>query len=158
VTALEIRDLHKHYGDFHALDGANLTVPEGSLYGLLGPNGAGKTTLMKAVAGLRRPTSGQISLFGRPHDRRLLTQVGALLESPGLWPQLDAVTHLRIHARLRGVPPARIDEVLGLMKLTEVRTRKVAKYSLGMPLGSPHTARFAHRRSVRSPTHSGGRR
>ncbi|MBX6385942.1 MAG: ATP-binding cassette domain-containing protein [Microbispora sp.] len=132
MPALEIRDLHKHYEGFHALDGANLTVPEGSLYGLLGPNGAGKTTLMKAVAGLRRPTSGRITLFGRPHERRLLIQVGALLESPGLWPQLDAVTHLRIHARLRGVPARRIDEVLSLMNLTEVGTRKVAKYSLGM--------------------------
>nr|ADK32562.1 putative lantibiotic ABC transporter ATP-binding protein [Microbispora corallina] len=132
MAALEIRDLHKHYDDFHALDGANLTVPDGSLYGLLGPNGAGKTTLMKAVTGLRHPTSGHISLFGRPYERRLLTQVGALLESPGLWTQLDAVSHLRIHARLRGVPETRIGEVLSLMNLTEVSTRKVAKYSLGM--------------------------
>jgi ABC-2 type transport system ATP-binding protein len=132
MPALEIRDLHKHYDDFHALDGANLTVPEGALYGLLGPNGAGKTTLMKAVTGLRRPTSGRISLFGRPHERRLLTQVGALIESPGLWTQLDAATHLRIHARLRGVPASWIDEVLSLVNLTDVSTRKVAKYSLGM--------------------------
>ncbi|GGM74765.1 ABC transporter ATP-binding protein [Thermopolyspora flexuosa] len=132
MAALEIRDLHKHYDGFRALDGANLTVPEGSLYGLLGPNGAGKTTLMKSVAGLRRPNSGRIHLFGRPLERRLLTQVGALLESPGLWAHLDAVAHLRIHARLRGVPQRRIDEVLELVKLTEVRSRKVAKYSLGM--------------------------
>lgn len=132
MPPLQVKNLHKHYDGFRALDGADITVPDGSLYGLLGPNGAGKTTLMKAVTGLRRPTSGEIRLFGRPYDRRMLTQVGALIESPGLWTTLDAVTHLRIHARLRGVPARRIDEVLDVVRLTDVSTRKVAKYSLGM--------------------------
>lgn len=132
MLALEVSDLHKSYGGFNALNGASLSVPAGMLYGLLGPNGAGKTTLMKAVAGLRRPTSGTISVFGQPHTRGSLRQIGALIESPGLWPHLNAIAHLRISARLRGVPEGRIDEVLEQVGLTSISQRKVAKYSLGM--------------------------
>lgn len=132
MLTLEITGLHKHYGDHRALDGVDLTVRSGEVYGLLGPNGAGKTTLMKTVLGLQRPTSGDIRLFGKPHERRLLAEVGALVESPGLWPQLDAVAHLRTHARLRGVSEQWIGDVLDQVQLSNVRTRKVAKYSLGM--------------------------
>jgi ABC-type multidrug transport system ATPase subunit len=132
VLALDIKDLHKHYGAHHALDGVNLSVREGEIYGLLGPNGAGKTTLMKTVLGLQRPTSGTITLFGQPHSRPLLAEVGALIEMPGLWAHLDAVTHLRLHAQLRGVAPDRIDVVIDQVQLGEVRHRRVAKYSLGM--------------------------
>ena len=132
MPALDIKDLHKHYGAHHALDGVNLEVREGEIYGLLGPNGAGKTTLMKTVLGLQRPTSGSITLFGRPHDRALLAEVGALIEMPGLWSHLDAVTHLRLHAKLRGVSLDRVDAVIDQVQLGEVRHRRVAKYSLGM--------------------------
>ncbi|WP_280309323.1 ATP-binding cassette domain-containing protein [Nocardia abscessus] len=124
--------LHKHFGKHHALDGVDLSVGMGEVYGLLGPNGAGKSTVMKTVLGLQRPTSGVIQLFGQPYDRTRLVDVGALIETPGLWPKLDAVTHLRIHARLRGVPEEWIDETLAVVQLSEVRTRKVQAYSLGM--------------------------
>ncbi|BCJ44155.1 lantibiotic ABC transporter ATP-binding protein [Actinoplanes ianthinogenes] len=132
MLALDIKNLHKHYGAHHALDGVDLAVREGEIYGLLGPNGAGKTTLMKTVLGLQRPTSGSITLFGEPHSRALLAQVGALIEMPGLWSHLDAVTHLRLHAKLRGVPLERIETVIDQVQLGEVRHRRVAKYSLGM--------------------------
>jgi ABC-type multidrug transport system ATPase subunit len=132
MLALEVSGLHKHYGKHHALDGADLRVRAGEVYGLLGPNGAGKSTLMKTVLGLQRPTSGEIRLFDRPYDRAQLAEVGALIETPGLWPQLDAVAHLRIHARLRGVPEDWIDGVLDLVKMGSVRDRKVGAYSLGM--------------------------
>ena len=132
MLTLEVSGLHKHYGDHRALDGVDLTVRSGEVYGLLGPNGAGKTTLMKTVLGLQRATRGDIRLFGEPHERRLLCQVGALVEVPGLWSHLDAVAHLRTHARLRGVPESWIEDVLGQVQLGEVRDRKVAEYSLGM--------------------------
>ncbi|WP_035303421.1 ABC transporter ATP-binding protein [Actinokineospora inagensis] len=132
MTTLEVAGLHKHYGDHHALDGIDLTVRPGEVYGLLGPNGAGKTTLMKVVLGLQRPTSGTIRLFGLPYDRSLLAQVGALVEVPGLWQHLDAVAHLRVHARLRGVAERWIDDVLDQVRLADVRHRAVGKYSLGM--------------------------
>jgi ABC-2 type transport system ATP-binding protein len=132
VFALEVAQLHKHYGIHHALDGVDLSVRTGEVYGLLGPNGAGKSTVMKMVLGLQRPTSGVIRMFGQPSDRTRLVDVGALIETPGLWPKLDAVTHLRIHARLRGVPEEWIDETLAVVQLSDVRTRKVQAYSLGM--------------------------
>lgn len=132
MLTLEISKLHKHYGKHRALDGADLTVRPSEVYGLLGPNGAGKTTLMKAVLGVQRPTSGQIRLFGQPYHRRLLTQVGALIETPGLWPHLNAVEHLQVHAQLRGVPVQWIGRVIEQTRLHEVAHRRVAKYSLGM--------------------------
>ncbi|MGX1128845.1 ABC-type multidrug transport system ATPase subunit [Streptomyces glaucescens] len=130
--ALLIRDLHKHYGAHRALDGVDLTVATGEVYGLLGPNGAGKTTLMKALLGLQRPTAGTIEILGRPVGRDSLAEVGALIEVPGLWPQLTADETLRIHARLRGVPFEWIDPALELVGMTGARQRKVRTYSLGM--------------------------
>ncbi|HEY2766463.1 MAG TPA: ATP-binding cassette domain-containing protein [Pseudonocardiaceae bacterium] len=132
TTALRISDLHKHYGSHRALDGAGLTVPAGEVYGLLGPNGAGKTTLMKIVLGLQRPTSGEVEIFGRAHATALLADIGALIETPGLWPSLDAMTHLRIHAKLRCVPESWIEPALNLVGLHQVADRKVGQYSLGM--------------------------
>ncbi|MGH3871146.1 MAG: ABC transporter ATP-binding protein [Pseudonocardiaceae bacterium] len=132
MLTLEISQLHKHYGDHRALDGVDLTVRPGEVYGLLGPNGAGKTTLMKTVLGLQRPTSGEIRLFGERYHPWLRSKVGALVETPGLWPHLNAVEHLRVHSRLRGVPQRWIGDVLAQTQLTEVRERRVAEYSLGM--------------------------
>ena len=61
---IEIQDLHKHFGGFHAVDGVSLTIEQGSITGLIGPNGAGKTTLFNAIAGLHKPTHGQVLLAG----------------------------------------------------------------------------------------------
>ena len=69
-----VEDLHKHFGGFHAVDGASMTIAEGSITGLIGPNGAGKTTLFNVVAGRLKPTSGRVSMAGGditglpPHD------------------------------------------------------------------------------------------
>ncbi|MFG2339582.1 ABC transporter ATP-binding protein [Streptomyces yangpuensis] len=130
--ALSIKELHKHYGGHRALDGVDLTVRAGEVYGLLGPNGAGKTTLMKALLGLQRPTSGTIEIFGEPIGRETLAQVGALIEVPGLWPNLTADETLRVHAKLRGVPLEWAEPALQVVGMTEARGRKVSKYSLGM--------------------------
>ncbi|MEM8631589.1 MAG: ABC transporter ATP-binding protein [Pseudomonadota bacterium] len=59
-----VEDLHKHFGGFHAVDGASLTIEEGSITGLIGPNGAGKTTLFNVVAGVLKPTSGRVTMAG----------------------------------------------------------------------------------------------
>jgi ABC-2 type transport system ATP-binding protein len=130
--ALLIRDLRKHYGAHRALDGVDLTVEPGEVYGLLGPNGAGKTTLMKVLLGLQRPTGGTLEILGRPVGRDSLAEVGALIEVPGLWPQLTADETLDIHARLRGVPTEWIDPALELVGMTGARQRRVKEYSLGM--------------------------
>ncbi|MDC0772897.1 ABC transporter ATP-binding protein [Streptomyces sp. HD] len=132
VPALAIQQLHKHYGAHRALDGVDLTVRQGEVYGLLGPNGAGKTTLMKALLGLQRPTSGRIELFGGPVGRESLAEVGALIEVPGLWPTLTGQETLKVHAALRCVPEEWIEPALELVKMTEARDRRVGAYSLGM--------------------------
>ncbi|MBP7094294.1 MAG: ATP-binding cassette domain-containing protein, partial [Candidatus Kapabacteria bacterium] len=61
---IEIHDLHKHYGDFHAVNGLSLSVAQGDVYGFLGPNGAGKSTTIRMMLSLIRPTSGSIRVFG----------------------------------------------------------------------------------------------
>ena len=71
---IEVRDLHRHFGGFHAVDGASLTIPQGGITGLIGPNGAGKSTLFNVIAGVLPPTSGQVLMEGRditglpPHE------------------------------------------------------------------------------------------
>ncbi|MEL6551257.1 MAG: ABC transporter ATP-binding protein [Pseudomonadota bacterium] len=71
---IEVHDLHKHFGGFHAVDGATLSIEEGSITGLIGPNGAGKTTLFNVIAGNLEPTSGRVTMAGEditglpPHD------------------------------------------------------------------------------------------
>lgn len=130
--ALQTRDLHKHYGSHHALDGADISVPCGQVYGLLGPNGAGKSTLMKIVLGLQRPTRGSVAVFGRAHSVGRLGDIGALIESPGLWPSLDARAHMRVHAKLRCAPEDWIDSALRTVNLHEIVDRKVGQYSFGM--------------------------
>jgi ABC-type multidrug transport system ATPase subunit len=87
--ALAVRDLRKSYGSRLALDGLDLTVPSGVVYGFLGPNGAGKTTTMRLLTGLLKADGGTIELLGRPYtrgDRRLLFDVGALVETPSCYP------------------------------------------------------------------------
>jgi ABC-type multidrug transport system ATPase subunit len=130
--ALQTRDLHKHYGSRRALDGADIRVSYGEVYGLLGPNGAGKSTLLKIVLGLQRPTSGAISVLGQVNGISALGEIGALIESPGLWPSLDAQTHMRIHAKLRCAPEGWIEGALGTVDLHQVGDRKVDQYSFGM--------------------------
>ena len=64
LPLIDIQDLHKHFGGFHAVDGVSLTIEQGSITGLIGPNGAGKTTLFNAIAGLHKPTRGKVLLGG----------------------------------------------------------------------------------------------
>jgi ABC-2 type transport system ATP-binding protein len=134
--ALAIRGLRKSYGSRLALDGLDLTVPSGVVYGFLGPNGAGKTTTMRLLTGLLHPDAGTIELLGRPFrrgDRRHLFAVGALIESPSFYPYLDGRQNLRALAAT-GAPVGvgRIEELLELVGLRERARDKVAGYSLGM--------------------------
>jgi ABC-2 type transport system ATP-binding protein len=136
APALEIRGLRKSYGSRRALDGLDLTVPSGVVYGFLGPNGAGKTTTMRLLTGLLHPDGGTIEMLGRPFsrsDRRRLFDVGALVESPSFYPYLSGRENLRALAAA-GAPTARrrIEEVLEIVGLRDRASDKVSRYSLGM--------------------------
>jgi len=134
--ALATRQLKKRYGTRQALDGLDLSVPSGVVYGFLGPNGAGKTTTMRLLTGLIHPDGGSIEMLGRPftrRDRRRLFDVGALVESPSFYPYLSGRENLRALAAAGArTPKNRVDEVLDLVGLHERGRDKVSGYSLGM--------------------------
>jgi ABC-2 type transport system ATP-binding protein len=134
--ALSTRGLRKSYGSRQALDGLDLTVPAGVVYGFLGPNGAGKTTTMRVLTGLIHPDGGTIEMLGRPftrRDRRRLFDVGALVESPAFYPYLSGRANLQaLAASGAPTPSRRVDEVLDVVGLRERAGDKVSRYSLGM--------------------------
>ena len=134
--ALVTRGLRKSYGTRLALDGLDLSVPEGVVYGFLGPNGAGKTTTMRLLTGLMHPDAGSIELLGRPFgrgDRKRLFDIGALVETPAFYPYLSGRSNLRELASTGApVSKARIEELLELVGLRDRATDPVSRYSLGM--------------------------
>ncbi|GAB3450468.1 lantibiotic protection ABC transporter ATP-binding protein [Streptomonospora sediminis] len=132
TEALRIAGASKSLGGNTALQEAAITVHSGEVYGLLGPNGAGKTTMMKAIAGLLHLDSGEIALFGRPMSARSRVEVGTLIEGPALWPHLNALEHIRVHARLRGVPREWGLQALSSLGMADVAKRPTSAYSLGM--------------------------
>jgi ABC-type protease/lipase transport system fused ATPase/permease subunit len=90
---LQVQDLKKYFGQLHAVDGVNLSVSRGQVYGFLGPNGSGKTTTIGMILGLIHPTAGSITLFGEPVTplkNKSLQRVGALVGTPSLVPFLSA--------------------------------------------------------------------
>jgi len=135
-AALATRGLRKSYGSRLALDGLDLTVPRGLVYGFLGPNGAGKTTTMRLLVGLIHPDAGSIELLGAPYtarDRRRLHHVGALIEAPSFYPFLSGRENLRaLAASGARVRPARLEELLELVGLPDRAADKVGNYSMGM--------------------------
>ena len=105
--AIETRGLTKIYGGQKAVDGVDLHVGKGRVYGLLGRNGAGKTTVMKMILGLTSITSGEAYVFGQTvkgHEKRIYPRIGAMIESPGFYPNLTGTENLEIFAALRGTP------------------------------------------------------
>jgi ABC-2 type transport system ATP-binding protein len=134
--ALATKGLRKSYGSRLALDGLDLSVPSGVVYGFLGPNGAGKTTTMRVLTGLIHPDGGSMELLGRPfsgRDRRRLFDVGALVETPAFYPYLSGRNNLKaLAASGAHVPAKRIEEVLEMVGLRERSGDKVSRYSLGM--------------------------
>jgi ABC-2 type transport system ATP-binding protein len=134
--ALATRGLKKSYGARKALDGLNLSVPAGVVYGFLGPNGAGKTTTMRVLTGLIHADGGNVEILGKPFkrgDRHRLFDVGALVESPTFYPYLSARANLREIAASGGpVTSSRIGELLELVGLSDRAGDKVQGYSMGM--------------------------
>lgn len=129
MNVIEARGLTKAYRGKRVVDRLDMRVAQGDIYGFVGKNGAGKSTVMKMVCGLVTPTEGEIRLFGdaRPGGEGDL-RVGALIEEPGLVPNLTAYENLMAKALASGIvnAPDRCAETLALVGLGETGRRKRA--------------------------------
>ncbi|GAA0639096.1 ABC transporter ATP-binding protein [Brevundimonas lenta] len=133
-AVIETRGLTKTYGDVRALDGLDLSIPRGGVYGVLGPNGAGKSTLFRILLGLIRPTAGSAAMMGGPlNDISHMRRTGSMIETPRFPPYLTARQVLRWLALEHGVgATADIPHWLARVGLTEAADRKVRGFSVGM--------------------------
>ena len=132
---IETCALSRAFGSQKAVDNLDLRVPRGSIYGFLGPNGAGKTTTIRLLLGLLRPSGGSIFFNGEPfteHRRRLLRNIGALVETPSLYPHLTGLENLELTRRILNLPRANVGAALDFVGLTSDAQRPVRTYSLGM--------------------------
>jgi ABC-2 type transport system ATP-binding protein len=138
TPVLETFGLSKSYGRGSnvvcALDDVSLAAPRGAVFGLLGPNGAGKSTLLRIVLGLVRPTEGGLRLLGSETiGPRTLRRVGALIETPALYPFLTAFETLDALAMMSGVhEDGRAEDLLDLVGLSDAADREARTFSLGM--------------------------
>ena len=140
MPVIELEGLRKEYRRprgrrIAAIDGIDLEVPEGGVFGFLGPNGSGKTTTIRCLLGLARPTAGRCRLLGADSSGDLsgvMGRVGSLVEMPGLSPGMSARTNLALLGRLDGIGGDRVDAVLDRVGLTERAGDAVRGYSLGM--------------------------
>jgi ABC-2 type transport system ATP-binding protein len=140
VAVIEIEGLRKDYRRFRgrpvaALDGLDLAVAEGGVFGFLGPHGSGKTTTIRCLLGLARPTAGTCRVLGADSGRQLagvIRRIGSLVETPGLFPGMSGRRNLALLGRLDGIGPARVDRVLERIGLDDRADDPVRGYSLGM--------------------------
>ena len=136
MYCLETKNLvHKFSKHEVVLDGIDLRVPQGGIFGFLGPNGAGKTTTLRLILGLLKKQQGTISIFGQSLDAfrvEILKRVGSLIESPSIYDHLTAVENLRVLQVVYGCPLQRIERVLDLVGLSKTGKKKVGRFSLGM--------------------------
>jgi ABC-2 type transport system ATP-binding protein len=131
---IEAVGLTKRYGDKLAVNDLSFTVKPGQVTGFLGPNGAGKSTTMRMILGLDAPTSGSVTVGGQPFARvaNPLREVGALLDAKAVHGGRSAYNHLLCLAQTNNLPKRRVDEVIGLVGLHEVATKRSKDFSLGM--------------------------
>ncbi len=150
---IQVSGLTKRFGSVTAVRDLTFTVESGQVTGFLGPNGAGKSTTMRCMLELDRPDAGVCTFDGKKLSqyRQPLREVGMLLDAKAVHPTRSARNHLRAVAAANRLPKARIDEVLGLVGLSEVAGKRIGGFSLGMHqrlglatalLGDPHTLLF----------------
>ena len=131
---IEVRGLTKRYGDKVAVDDLTFTVRPGVVTGFLGPNGAGKSTTMRLILGLDAPTSGSVTVNGKPYQRHAapLREVGALLDARSVHPGRSAYHHLLALAQTSGIRRSRVDEVVDAVGLGGATRKRAGGFSLGM--------------------------
>ena len=136
---IEVRGLVKKYGSFTAVNGIDLSILPGQIYGFLGPNGAGKTSTINMLLGLSRPTSGEIKIFGKQYNQSKLDlhcRIGVVPERQHteIWPWLTANDYLKFFADLYSLenPGKRIEELLEKVNLGHVQNKRIKGFSRGM--------------------------
>ena len=128
-----LKEVTKLFGRFAALRAVSAEFDRGRLYVLVGDNGAGKSTLLRAIAGLARPTRGEVSVLGSTRLRKVTARLGYMAHAPLLYDEMDAMENLRYAARLYGITgEARCTEVVRSVGLDPALSRRVGQYSQGM--------------------------
>ncbi len=127
--------LTKQYKKQKAVDSVSLHIKRGDIYGFIGRNGAGKTTFLKMISGMSSPTSGEFSLFGydSKESSKVLSRIGTLIEAPGIYPTMTAYENLKLKCICCGIRKSGyIEEILELVGLSDVGSKKAGRFSLGM--------------------------
>jgi ABC-2 type transport system ATP-binding protein len=152
MPALATRELRKIYGDFAAVDGLTLTVPQGCFFGFLGPNGAGKTTTIRMLTGLAIPSSGSIEVLGMPLPEQAIDvrrEIGLVPDDSLLFDHLTGFEYLQFIGRMYGLERAvskqRAVELLELFELSDEPRKLAGEYSKGMRKRLAMGAALIHR-------------
>lgn len=133
---IETKNLTKVYGEQTVVNSVNLHIEKGSIYGLLGRNGAGKTTIMKMILGLTDISNGEVNVFNqniKGNEKKIYPRIGAIIETPGFYPNLTGTENLEIFAMLRGTAfPNAVKNALEVVGLPYKDKKLFGNYSLGM--------------------------
>lgn len=132
MPVLSIKNLTKTYGKITALNGLNLEINAGEIYGILGPNGSGKTTTLGIILGILKAQSGTYEWFDGEYGDHHRKQIGAILETPNFYPYLNAIDNLDIVAHIKGVKKSNYAEILDIVNLSHRKSSQFRTYSLGM--------------------------
>ena len=132
MPILKTQNLRKTYGKLVALEGLDLNIEAGNVYGLLGPNGSGKTTTLGIILGILSMDSGEYEWFDGAYGDKARMKIGSILETPNFYPYLNAIENLKIVARIKNVGYDQFDELLELVDLAHRKKSKFKTYSLGM--------------------------
>ena len=134
---LKTNGLCKSYRRYKVLNGLTMNVPKGAIYGFVGKNGAGKTTLIRLICGLQEPSGGEYTLYGTKHTDSKITKarrrIGAVVETPSIYPDMSAKDNLRLQYRTLGLPNFDgLDDILKMVGLEQTGKKKAKNFSLGM--------------------------
>ncbi len=146
-TPVETRELHKHFGSIRAVDGVDLSVRAGEIYGLLGPNGSGKTTLIRLLVGLQRATAGKAVVLGHSMpSKAVLARVGYMPQASALYTDLTVQENIAFFAAMCGqVDPSQVDAVIALVDLEPRAHDLVRTLSGGMRQRTSLACALVHR-------------
>ena len=129
---LQTDNLSKVYGTKTVLNHVSIHVPKKSIYGLVGKNGAGKTTLMRIICGLTQQSEGSYTLLGKSNDDAVRSNMGMLIEKPGIFEHMTALENLRYFSLMFGIQSQNHNRILEIVGLQNAGKKKARQFSLGM--------------------------